>query len=167
VDPHLETLQRALLSAAEDSSAGRMHQPAAGKWSVVEILEHLSLTYTGTTKGMSRVLEAGKPLGTVATWKQRSRKFVVLGLGYLPSGREAPSMTRPKGLPPEKVLAEIGSKIAEMDNIIRACERKFGSRVKVLDHPILGPLTAAQWRRFHCIHGKHHLTQIQRLKSGA
>lgn len=165
MDPHLETLQRALLSAVDDSSAGRVKQPPAGKWSTAEILEHLYLTYTGTIKGMTRVLEAGKPLVTATTWKQRGRKVVLLGFGYLPSGREAPAVARPRGLPAEKVSAEIGSKIAQMDEIIRTCEQKFGAGKKLLDHPILGSLTGAQWRKFHCIHGNHHLTQIQRLKS--
>jgi hypothetical protein len=67
-------------------------------------------------------------------------------------------------LPPEKVLAEIGPKIAEMDGNIARCEEKFGSRLKLLDHPILGPLTGAQWRKFHLVHGLHHVKQIKRLR---
>jgi hypothetical protein len=37
----------------------------------------------------------------------------------------------------------------------------------VLDHLILGPLTAAQWRKFHWIHGRHHVKQILRLREQA
>jgi hypothetical protein len=33
-----------------------------------------------------------------------------------------------------------------------------------LDHPILGPFSIAQWRKFHLVHGLHHVKQIQRLK---
>jgi hypothetical protein len=44
------------------------------------------------------------------------------------------------------------------------CEAKFGSRIKVLDHPILGPLSIDQWRRFHLVHGLHHVKQIRRLR---
>ena len=75
-------------------------------------------------------------------------------------------MARPRGVPIEKVLAEIGAKIAEMDEIITRCEEKLGARSKLLDHPILGPLTAAQWRKFHLVHGRHHIKQI-RLRRGA
>lgn len=107
--------------------------------------------------------EAAKPLATTQTWAQRGRTLVVVGFGYLPSGREAPPVARPRGVPPEKVLAEIGPKIAEMDAIIARCEQKLGSRRKLLDHPILGPLTAAQWRKFHLVHGLHHVKQIRRL----
>ena len=73
-------------------------------------------------------------------------------------------MARPKGLPKEKVQTEIGTKIAEMDAILCTCESKFGSHTKVLDHAILGPLTINQWRKFHLVHGRHHLKQIQRLR---
>jgi hypothetical protein len=47
-----------------------------------------------------------------------------------------------------------------MDKIIAQCEELFGPRQKVLDHPVMGPLTASQWRKFHWIHGRHHIAQI-------
>ena len=49
--------------------------------------------------------------------------------------------------------------------VIAQCEERYGARVKVLDHPVLGPLTAKQWRKFHLIHGRHHVRQISRLKA--
>jgi hypothetical protein len=51
-----------------------------------------------------------------------------------------------------------------MDDCIGRCEEKFGAHRKLLDHPILGPLTAAQWRKFHLVHGLHHVKQIWRLR---
>jgi hypothetical protein len=30
-----------------------------------------------------------------------------------------------------------------------------------MDHLILGPLTAGQWRKFHWVHGQHHARQIR------
>jgi len=95
--------------------------------------------------------------------RQRVRALVVLGFNHLPEGRKAPKNTVPRGLPVEKVKGEVALKIAEMDEIISQCEARFG-RGKVLDHPILGPLTAAQWKKFHLIHGRHHVKQILRLR---
>jgi hypothetical protein len=89
---------------------------------------------------------------------------VVVGLGHIPAGLKAPAIAQPKGLPPEKVHNEIGAKIAAMDAIIAQCETRFGRRVPLLDHPILGPLTAPQWRRLHLVHGQHHLKQLLRLR---
>ena len=167
VDPRLERLQNAITSAITGLSAEQLSWHPPGKWCAAEVLEHLYLTYTGTIKGFERVAEAGKPLATVSTWKQRGRTLVVVGFGYLPPGREAPAVARPRGVSPEKVMAEIGPKIGEMDDIIRRCEEKLGARKKLLDHPILGPLTAAQWRKFHLVHGLHHAKQIRRLREGA
>jgi hypothetical protein len=84
----------------------------------------------------------------------------------MPSGRKAPKHTVPRGLAVEKVKAEVGPKIAAMDGIIEECEARFGHG-KVLDHPILGPLTVAQWRKFHWVHGRHHAKQIERLRRQA
>ena len=48
-----------------------------------------------------------------------------------------------------------------MDEAIAQCEQRYGSRAMVLDHPVLGPLTARQWRKFHLAHGRHHVKQIR------
>jgi hypothetical protein len=167
VDPQLETLQRALASAVSGLTPEQLSWHPPGKWCATEVLEHLYLTYTGTTKGFQRLADAGKPLATRATWRQVARTFVVTGLGYFPSGREAPAVARPRGMAPEKVVTEIGARIVEMDDSIRACEEKFGRQQKVLDHPILGPLNSRQWKKFHLVHGLHHVKQIWRLREGA
>jgi uncharacterized protein DUF1569 len=164
MDPLLERLQQEVTTAHTAMTAQQLSWHPPGKWSAAEILEHLYLTYTGTTKGFSRVLEAGSAKVTPPTWKQRAGKVLVLSFSYFPTGREAPAMSRPRGLPLEKVLAEMTPKIREMDEMISVCEQKLG-RGELLDHLILGPLTASQWRKFHFVHGLHHVKQIQRLKN--
>ena len=164
MDPHLKNLQEEIAAAVAGLSVEEWERHPPGKWCAGEVLEHLYLTYTGTAKGFSRVIESGKLATTAASWKQRGGKWLVLGFGYLPGGREAPPSTRPKGLAREKVLAEIADRVAEMDKLIGQCEGKFGSAKQLLDHPILGPLTGAQWRKFHLVHGRHHLKQIQALR---
>ena len=166
MDPRLQRLRAEISSAIAGLSPEQFTGHPPGKWCIAEVLEHLYLTYTGTTKGFSRILEAQKPQVTAPTWTQQGRRLVVLGLSYLPQGREAPQFTRPRGLPGEKVRAEIGLRIAEMDDMIASCEERLGKRRKLLDHPILGPLSGAQWRKFHLVHGRHHVKQIQRLRRG-
>jgi len=166
MDSSLEELKQALESAVEGMSNEQMSWHPADKWCAAEVLEHLYLSYTGTVKGFERVLGAGKPLVAQATMRQRLRTIVVLGFNHMPEGRKAPKQTVPRGLAPEKVSAEVSLKIAAMDAIIGQCEALLG-RGKLLDHPILGPLTAAQWRKFHLIHGRHHAKQIVRLRERA
>jgi hypothetical protein len=164
MNSHLQKLESALSAATGGISVEELNWHPAEKWCITEVLEHLYLTYTGTAKGFGRVLEAGKPLTTVASWPQRGRALVVVSLGYFPTGRKSPAMAQPRGLPAEKVVSDIRVKLAEMDEIITRCAGRFGERIKLLDHPILGPLSAGQWRKFHLVHGRHHVKQIQRLR---
>lgn len=166
MDSRLQRLQEEIAAAVAGLSAEQLSWHPPGKWCAAEILEHLYLSYTGTVKGFERVARAGKPLGSRQSWRQRRQTLIVVGLGYMPPGRQAPQVARPRGVPQETVLAEIGPKIAEMNDMIALCEEKLGSRSKLLDHPILGPLTAPQWRKLHLVHGLHHLKQIRRLRRG-
>ena len=164
MDSRLEELKENLESAVEGMSNEQLSWHLPGKWCAAEVLEHLYLSYAGTIQGFERVMRKGKPLATRASMAHRVLTFVIVGLGYMPSGREAPAVARPRGLPAEKVQNEIGAKMAAMDAIIAQCEARFGRRVHVLDHPILGPLTAPQWRKLHLVHGRHHQKQLLRLR---
>lgn len=163
MDSRLEKLKQALESAVDGMSGEQLLRHPENKWCAAEVLEHLYLTYTGTIRGFQKLLEAGKPLATEGRWRFRWNTFVVVGLGYLPAGRKAPSVTLPKGLPWQKVKRELGEKIVAMDAIIAECEGRLGHRVPLLNHPLLGPLTATQWRKFHLVHGLHHRKQLLRL----
>ena len=164
MDSRLDKFKESLQSAVEGMTSEQLSWHPPGKWCVVELLEHLYLTYTGTILGFERVVRKGKPLASRASMAQRMLTLVVVGLGRMPAGRKAPAMVMPKGLPAEEVRNDIGAKIVAMDAIIAQCEARFGRRVQLLDHPILGPLSATQWRKLHLVHGQHHLKQILRLR---
>ena len=161
---YLQRLQEAIASATRGMTAEDLRRHPEGKWCTLEVLEHLYLTYTGTTKAFERVLEAGKPLARTPLLKDRMRAIVVTGLGYFPEGRKAPERTQPRGMRADEVTREIGPRISAMDEVIAQCEARFGKRTRLLDHPILGPLTAHQWRKFHWVHGRHHVRQIWKLR---
>jgi hypothetical protein len=165
MDSYLEHLRRAITSASSDLSVADLNRKPDGKWSVAEVLEHLYLTYTGTQKAFERCLKAGNPLGGKPSFKQIVATAAVTRFGYFPEGRKSPEHVLPRGMPAEKIVADIGPQIVAMDSVIAQCEERFGSRVKVLDHPVLGPLTAREWRKFHLAHGQHHVKQISRLRT--
>ena len=166
MEAYLKRLQEAIVSATHGMSSEDLQRHPEGKWSTAQVLEHLYLTYTGTVKGFERCLQEGKPLARTPVLKDRIRTLVVTGLGHLPEGRKAPERAQPRGMPADEVMREIGVRISVMDDLIAQCEARFGRRTRVLDHPILGPLTARQWRKFHWVHGRHHVKQIQRLRQG-
>ncbi len=164
MDSCLRQLYDDLDTLLREISQEQLSRQPGIKWSAAEILEHLYLTYTGTIKGFERLEQAGNPKIKGSTLAQKIQAVVVITLGYFPSGRQSPAVATPRGLPREQVVLEILSRIAEMDVVLSRCEQKFGSRTKVLDHPVLGSLSVSQWRKFHLVHGRHHLKQIVRVR---
>src|SRR4026209_405770 len=110
MDPRLVKLSKTLESAVQGMSSEQLRWHLPGKWCAAEVLEHLYLTYTGTTRGFERVIASGKPLATRPSIAHRLATFVVVGLRHMPAGRKAPAVALPKGLPEEQVRNEIGAK---------------------------------------------------------
>src|SRR4051812_3764905 len=162
--PTVETTWKLISGATQGMSPAELAQHPEGKWSAAEIVEHLLITYPATTAGLRKALAKGAPLGSKPTLKNRLFQFVVLDFGYFPTGRKAPAMTLPKGLEPAQVVRAVEQALPDMDNAITECEKRYGGTMKVADHPVLGPLTATQWRQFHHAHAKHHMPQIARLR---
>ena len=164
MDSYLQRLQDAIDSATRGMDAAALARHPDGKWSAAEVLEHLCLTYTGSSKGFERCLQEGRPLARTPTLKERVSTLLVTGLGYFPEGRKAPERTVPRGMAAGEVVKTIETQIAAMDDLITRCETRFGRSTRILDHPVLGPLTARQWRKFHLIHAQHHMKQIGKLR---
>lgn len=161
MDFSLERLRQELEDAIGSASPSAWAQAPPGKWNAAQILEHLFLTYKNTNRGMAKCVEQSAPLATRATVKQRVATLLVVNLGYLPEGRKAPERATPRGMPPEEVQRAIVPELQKMGAGLDDCERRFGTRTKIMDHPFLGPLTAGEWRKFHWVHGRHHARQIR------
>ena len=144
LDHYLEHLQHAIAEAISGMTTEQLKFHPQGKWCAAEVLEHLYLTYRGTMKGCERCLQEGKPLARTPALQDRIRTGVVVGFGYMPHGRQAPERSRPRGMGAEEVVRAIGPELMAMDAAITRCEERLGRRTRILDHPVLGPLTAQQ-----------------------
>ncbi len=165
MDAKLSKLQRAISNAIQGMSAEDFARRVQGKWNSAEILEHLNLTYSGTIRNFERCLASGKPGATSDRNSRRWQRRVVVWLGYMPTGRKSPQRVLPRGTPVNQLRTEVFENIARMDALIAECDRSFGPGKPLADHPVLGPLTAGEWRKFHLVHGKHHVRQIVRLRN--
>jgi len=161
MNSYLDRLRQELEDATAGASASDMGQAPAGKWTPAQIMEHLLLTYKNTNRGLEKCLGQRTPLARQPKMKDRVATWLVVSFGYLPEGRKAPERTVPQGMGSEDVREAVTLELQKMGSGLDACEKKFGSRVKILDHPILGPLTADEWRKFHWVHGRHHARQIR------
>jgi len=162
----MRELHDTITAAQSGMSAEDLSRHPEGKWCAAQVLEHLYLSYKGTVRGCERCLHEGKPLARRPTLRERVQTSLVVDVGYFPSGRKAPKITVPQGLKADDVMALLTSELSAMDDAITRCEQKFGSRVYLMDHPILGPLTVPQWRKLHLLHGRHHAKQIRQLRKG-
>lgn len=158
---HLEHCLAIVLDATKDIRPESRVRRDPRQWSAVEVVEHLSRSYSGTSKGFERALEKGAPLATGATLKQRLSAFVLVNLGYFPPGREAPKYVIPTGeLDLEAVVDAVRRDLIRLDAAAVRTRERFG-RAKVLDHPILGAFDVDQWLKFHLVHTRHHEKQIR------
>ena len=168
VSPELEQIRREAECLTGEMSQADWHHVPPGKWSCAQIFEHLLLSYASTTKETLKAMEIGKPLGSRPRLRDRISTFYVSGLGLMPLGRMAAEHTMPTNGVGLDSLRQFNDALVAMDATLADAERRFGTKVNLLDHPVLGPLTAQQWRRFHRTHAKHHFRQIaERLKSNA
>jgi hypothetical protein len=159
---YLERLRHELEDVVGHVSASELAPPPAGKWSTAQILEHLFLSYQGTNLGLTRCLKHGSPLATRSTLKQHFARLVVVNLAYMPPGVKAPEVVVPRGISLEETQRAILPELQRMALALDDCEGRFGSRTKIMDHPILGPLAVEEWRKLHWVHGRHHVCQIRK-----
>jgi hypothetical protein len=150
-----------------DAETTQLHPKSLSyKWSVQQVIEHLVLSYRLTTEGLETRLNKGRlSRNRRRTRLQWSLQLMILSFGALPSGVPALDETMPtpgtfaamNGRQLEDLLRQ---EIDAMDAVLDRCRRKFGME-RVSIHPWLGPLRVDQWRRFHVVHGLHHVTQLR------
>jgi len=152
----------------EDAVAGmtdeQMSATRNGKWSAAQIIEHLSLAFGATAAGMERNCAAEKLDVRGRTMRDRVATLAVVSFGYIPTGRKAPDYTVPSGIAPAEAMRKMRENLVAMDEAIDRSEKKWGDQI-IAVHPVLGPLKADQWRKFHMVHAQHHAKQILAIKN--
>jgi hypothetical protein len=172
MDPILQQLQQEIGGSLRGLDATQTQlRPSAkdpDKWSIQQIAQHLALTYANTEIAINGRLVKGTPTRTQSTLQQHIRRYAVTTLGYFPGGREAPSPVCPPTCSPplsgEQLTHEVAVGLVRIDQLFAQAEFLFGSR-RAISHVVLGPLSIHQWRRFHLIHGRHHIRQIRAIRT--
>ena len=161
----LAQIEGMLTSATEGMTEEQLLWHPEGKWSTAQILEHLSKTYTGTALGYEKAIAANRPLTTSSgQFKQEAAKFVLLRVGYFPPGRKSPERVLPNGeWNGMDAIRRTREELARMVQEQIQAEQTFAG-IRVMDHPVLGPLTPEQWAKFHFVHCKHHMKQVVAMR---
>jgi hypothetical protein len=137
------------------------------RWSIQQIVEHLLLTYQGTSAALKKRLAKGTATRVRPTARQVLRRTMILGFRHMPNGVKAPEAVIPEpGKYPDCCGMELVSRMKEglaaMDSLLAEGEKRFGNS-RFQQHFTFGPLTVKEWRRFHAVHSAHHLRQIHRI----
>jgi hypothetical protein len=137
-------------------------RPIPGKWSILEIVEHLVLAERVVFQGLPEPsqLKPRKP------WlKQRVSYLVVMFVlrTGIPVGVASPAMIPEGG----RDLAELRRLWDENLAWLKACAESLGPqgiRGAVLRHPIAGPISIPQASVMSRLHLERHIRQIRRLQ---
>ena len=164
LSPLLQTALDSIDQAIDGMSDEQLAWHPPEKWSSAEILEHLSLAYSRTADRMKSLLQKGQPEVRKRTFRERVGGLIVLKLERIPPGRKAPEALCPKGISPSEIKVSIRKNLVEMDRMITECEQRFGNRGDIMVHAVLGPLSVPEWRKFHCVHTRHHMRQVGALR---
>jgi hypothetical protein len=162
MDAWLDRLQKEIEETTVELRDSDWNRAPKERWSSAQIMEHLGRTYGTTAKMLELGMGAGNPGVRAAKVSELLKKLLVVKLGVLPSGANAPAMVTPKGDPGPVALERALANLKRLDVAIAAAEERWGSMEPIAMHPILGPLNSREWRKFHYIHGHHHLLQIRK-----
>lgn len=164
-------LQTELISALKglDATHTQLRPPKRpDKWSIQQIADHLLLSYKGTQNGIQARLAKGTPTLARPSTLQRFVQYTLTGLGYFPRGRKAPPSVIPDEHPEPLTGAQLSQLVEDhltcLDSLFKDAEALFGGG-RCISHPVLGPLSIHQWRRFQLIHGQHHIRQILAIRA--
>ena len=139
----------------------RAFRPSPERWTVDEIVEHLSITEGRVARMLSGLV--GK-LEAEAAREEGSAFAPVSVAEYVErASREkytAPEEIRPKGAPLPDSLARLRDSRAAILDLRPRVERVDGTRAQ-FPHPAWGPLDLYQWLAFLGLHEQRHLSQIE------
>ncbi len=137
-----------------------------GKWCPAQIVHHLALGLENS----GRTFESRRAHVPMArrprTGRERVAYFLVMRVGWVPPGIEAPTQARPAERPER---AAVERQFREGVQRFLALERELLPARRddlFVKHPRLGDLTLPEWLRFHLWHCAHHAKQIRARLAG-
>lgn len=161
----LQSLEKKLAEAVGGLDSARMQARLPRKWSIQQVVEHLILSYSATEAVLTSRISKGRPTQARRSLAQHCGQIYVIRLGYFPRGVSAPDEVTPSDdsppLPGEQLASIAAEHLVRMDALLDRTSDLFGDRERSVSHVILGPLSPPQWRKFHLVHGLHHIKQIQ------
>ena len=137
------------------------HRAPPGKWSPVQIVQHLALSLESSGRTFEERRARPPMHRRPRSVPERLGYLLVLQIGCVPSGRQAPAFTRPAERPDARAVER---QLLEGVARFQALERELLPARRddlFVKNPALGDLTLPEWLQFHVRHCAHHARQIR------
>jgi hypothetical protein len=163
---HIDRTRTRLFLVVEGLSEEQQgYTPAPDRWSVTELVEHLSIVEGNVAGLLDKLLgkaeESGAGSVVVGDIEPVSiEEFIERTRGVK---LEAPERIRPTGVSLADSLARLRESRAALHTLRPRIERADGRAIR-FPHPAWGPLDLYQWLLFVGAHEDRHLAQIEALK---
>lgn len=120
---------------------------AHGQWTLGQVCRHLAVAIAGTLRNRPR--EVTRELAP----EQAAARQRILKEGRFEEGVPIPfeRLVPPPDVDDQAEVAALRDALVQYQNT----PGEFGP------HPLLGPLTRAEWDRFHAVHCAHHLSFLE------
>jgi hypothetical protein len=155
----------AALGAAVESvpSALRSRQPAPGRWSVAEVLEHVALVNQLFRTRLAASIAAAREAGLAAEIGDRAPvpPALVAAMANRMAPRSAPDQVKPTGaMDAADALAALRRAQAAFRVMLLEADGLALSSV-TYEHPFFGTLNIYQWAELMAGHERRHAEQIR------
>ncbi|MGE5836750.1 MAG: DinB family protein [Acidobacteriota bacterium] len=140
-------------------------KPAADRWSVAEVLEHLSIVETNIAKLIAKRVAEGRAAGVGPERETRTVLWTLDSARVLDRREriEAADPVQPRaGLDADAAMAALSKAQAAIRDAVVAAD---GLALGEITHPhrTLGPLDMYQWIVFTATHEMRHILQIREI----
>ena len=162
----LDESRHSLEQAVHDVDLGkRAQRPAPDRWSLSEVLEHVSLAEANFTAWIASGIEKARAtgLGREAAERAPLPEAVRARFADRVNRRTAPERVQPKG---EMTAEEAWNAVVEVEQrlkqVLTAADGLALNEV-VVEHPTLGPFNIYQWVELMAAHRRRHVEQMREI----
>lgn len=159
--PEFAAIPDVVLGPLAGRPEAEWHRAPPGKWTPAQIVHHLAISFELSARTFEQ--RRGKPpmRRRPRTLEERLLSFLIVRIGWVPTGRQAPALTRPAERPDARAVER---QLREGVGRFQALERELLPARRddlFVKNPALGDLTLPEWLTFHIRHCGHHARQIR------
>jgi hypothetical protein len=155
---HNKEVREQVLKSVLGLTDSQLNEKPSGKWSIMQVLEHLYLLERLIVHQMSKVMNSDeeaviedKPINQII---DRTSKFVAPSY-VTPSDEFMTFNTMQEKLLKSRSALEAFIAVADEEKMLK----------RTIPHPVLGPFHLKQWVEIIGWHEKRHLEQIEEIKA--